>query len=65
VLINQFQPSEILFSPTGLNFDDTFERAEAKRIGGMVEGQGDAAAIGVTVVPVTTLLPLQLKAICE
>ncbi|HXP81031.1 MAG TPA: hypothetical protein VN976_14090 [Verrucomicrobiae bacterium] len=65
MLVNQFQPGEILFSPTGLNFDDAFECAEAKRIGGMVEGQGNAAAIGMTIVPVTTLLPLQLKTICE
>jgi hypothetical protein len=40
-------------------------RAAAKGIGRMVEGQGNAAAIGARVVPVTSLLPLQLKAICE
>jgi hypothetical protein len=63
-LVNQFQSGEIPFIPTGLNFDDTFECAETERIRRMVEGQRNALSISMEVVPVTTFLSLQLKAIC-
>lgn len=61
--IDQSEASQVGFCPASLGFDDASERSKREGVRGMMEGESDAATVGVPVVTVATFLPVELKAV--